>query len=141
MKTLITALCIPLLFGAQVALGNTVMCHMPPGNPANAHTISVGSQGAVSDHLAHGDCLGSCPCAVCTSTGDRNLCTSGLSVACLSCIEANTACAEALSTLELICSCSPVSTCCTNCPVILNVSPACAAAADACAVCGCLGKR
>src|SRR5918998_1091260 len=36
------------------------VCHIPPGNPANAHTIHVGYP-AVDAHLAHGDSLGRCP--------------------------------------------------------------------------------
>jgi len=36
------------------------ICHVPPGNPGNAHTIRV-SQSAVPAHLAHGDSLGPCP--------------------------------------------------------------------------------
>lgn len=36
------------------------VCHAPPGNPENAHTISV-SKNAVPAHLAHGDILGACP--------------------------------------------------------------------------------
>ncbi len=35
------------------------ICHIPSGNPSNAHTISV-SVNAVADHLAHGDLLGPC---------------------------------------------------------------------------------
>ena len=36
------------------------ICHIPSGNPANAHTITVGAS-AVPAHLAHGDTLGACP--------------------------------------------------------------------------------
>ncbi len=35
------------------------ICHHPPGNPDNAHTITVG-RGAVEEHLRHGDTLGPC---------------------------------------------------------------------------------
>jgi predicted lipid-binding transport protein (Tim44 family) len=40
--------------------GKVVICHRTPGNPENAHTISV-SPNAVPAHLAHGDTLGPCP--------------------------------------------------------------------------------
>jgi hypothetical protein len=33
------------------------LCHIPPGNPANAHTLTVGAP-AVKAHLRHGDHLG-----------------------------------------------------------------------------------
>ncbi len=35
------------------------ICHFPPGNPDNEHTISVGAS-AVPAHLAHGDYRGEC---------------------------------------------------------------------------------
>ncbi len=37
-----------------------ILCHYPPGNPANSITIIIG-QPAVTAHLAHGDKLGDCP--------------------------------------------------------------------------------
>ncbi len=43
--------------------GNVVtICHIPPGNPGNAHTICIG-ESAVPAHLAHGDTLGPCDAA------------------------------------------------------------------------------
>ncbi len=36
------------------------ICHLPPGNPGNAHTLRIGSS-AWPAHEAHGDLLGSCP--------------------------------------------------------------------------------
>ena len=39
----------------------TTVCHIPPGNPANAHTICVGNS-AVPAHIDHGDFLGTCSC-------------------------------------------------------------------------------
>jgi hypothetical protein len=35
------------------------ICHIPPGNPDNAHEITVGEP-AVRAHLAHGDHVGPC---------------------------------------------------------------------------------
>jgi len=40
--------------------GKAVICHIPPGNSGNQHTLEVG-QSAVAAHLAHGDTLGPCP--------------------------------------------------------------------------------
>jgi hypothetical protein len=38
----------------------TTICHIPPGNPANAHTLCIGNP-AVPHHLSnHGDYLGPC---------------------------------------------------------------------------------
>jgi len=39
--------------------GKVDICHIPPGNPANAHVINV-SVNAIPAHLAHGDNLGQC---------------------------------------------------------------------------------
>ena len=36
------------------------ICHYPPGNPGNAHTVSVAIS-AWTAHEAHGDTLGECP--------------------------------------------------------------------------------
>ncbi len=35
------------------------ICHVPEGNPDNAHTITIGEP-AVDDHLTHGDLTGAC---------------------------------------------------------------------------------
>jgi hypothetical protein len=40
----------------------TTVCHIPPGNPGNAHTICVGNA-AVPAHLDHGDFVGTCSCS------------------------------------------------------------------------------
>jgi len=39
--------------------GLVTLCHIPPGNPGNAQTLTVGAS-AVPAHLAHGDYLGAC---------------------------------------------------------------------------------
>jgi LysM repeat protein len=44
----------------ELPQAKAVICHYPPGNPGNRHTIEVG-QPAVPAHLAHGDTLGPCP--------------------------------------------------------------------------------
>ena len=41
------------------AVGRVVICHVPPGNPANRQTIEVDAA-AVNSHLAHGDSVGAC---------------------------------------------------------------------------------
>lgn len=39
--------------------GKVTICHIPPGNPSNSHTIEV-SENALQAHLDHGDYVGSC---------------------------------------------------------------------------------
>jgi len=50
------------------------LCHIPPGNPSNAHQICVGAP-AVNAHLGHGDVLGECPTTnptTCGGAGDAS---------------------------------------------------------------------
>ncbi|MFH1047948.1 MAG: hypothetical protein V1738_06630 [Patescibacteria group bacterium] len=44
-----------------------LICHIPPGNPDNAHEICVGGAAAPA-HVAHGDYLGPCDPDICPST-------------------------------------------------------------------------
>lgn len=44
---------------AKTKAAKVSVCHIPPGNPSNAHIISVGPP-AVPAHLAHGDALEVC---------------------------------------------------------------------------------
>ena len=37
-----------------------LVCHIPPGNPANAHDICVGASAVAPHQAQHGDGLGSC---------------------------------------------------------------------------------
>jgi cysteine-rich repeat protein len=66
-----------LLASAETARADkkVTLCHLPPGNPANPQTISVG-EAAVAAHLAHGDQLGACQLTCPASCDDGNLCTS-----------------------------------------------------------------
>lgn len=57
---IVLALMVPALAAAAGPKEKTDLCHVPPGNPGNAHTISVGGNAAAA-HLAHGDTLGACP--------------------------------------------------------------------------------
>ncbi len=41
------------------APSKVTVCHIPPGDPGNAHTIDI-SENALDVHLAHGDELGAC---------------------------------------------------------------------------------
>ena len=64
----------------RVAAATVPVCHVPPGNQANAHIINVGET-AVPAHLAHGDFTStSCACAVESSLCGPNQapCCAGL---------------------------------------------------------------
>jgi hypothetical protein len=43
----------------EEAAASVTLCHVPPGNPDAAHTVTVGAP-AVPVHLAHGDAEGAC---------------------------------------------------------------------------------
>lgn len=45
--------------GEKSGADKVEICHRPPGNPDNQHTISVGAS-ALSAHLGHGDVEGAC---------------------------------------------------------------------------------
>lgn len=50
------------------------ICHIPPGNPANFHTIKV-SEKALAAHFDHGDIAGACNAVCATLCDDGNECT------------------------------------------------------------------
>src|SRR5215831_11098400 len=51
----------------------TTICHIPPGNPSNAHTICVGNAAVPAHVTNHGDSIGACvnepPCQPPTGNG------------------------------------------------------------------------
>lgn len=61
------------LVGSAAMAAKVDICHVPPGDPGNAHTINV-AQSAVGAHLGHGDTLGACECAADADCADANLC-------------------------------------------------------------------
>ena len=123
-----------LLLMAQVASARTTICHMPPGNPGNAHTLGIGD-GGVADHLAHGDCLGACPCDACPddpAKTEPGICGCGFTetvtnangVGCTLCVVSNAGDSCALACLPpAVCLCddSPgccdANPCCDDCPL------------------------
>jgi hypothetical protein len=50
------------------------ICHLPPGNPSNWHTITIDAN-ALPAHQAHGDLVGSCLANCETLCDDGNKCT------------------------------------------------------------------
>ncbi len=67
------------------------LCHIPPGDPANPQTISVG-EAAVRAHLAHGDQVGACATGCPPSCDDGNLCTSDTCAADGQCVHSPVTC-------------------------------------------------
>lgn len=56
--------------GPPCKKGKVAICHIPPGNPGNAHTICI-APSAVPAHLAHGDYCG--PCKNCKRDKNGNI--------------------------------------------------------------------
>ena len=52
----------PITLNGQLACAGKkeLICHIPPGNPANAHTICVGKPAVAPHQKHHGDTLGAC---------------------------------------------------------------------------------
>ena len=50
------------IVGFRLDIPKVKICHAPPGNPNNAHTIQVAFPEGIEDHLTHGDTLGECEC-------------------------------------------------------------------------------
>ena len=66
-------------------LPKVTICHIPPGNPANAHTITI-SENAWPAHLNnHGDLLGSCDANCDILCDDGNACTNDVDMSAESC--------------------------------------------------------
>jgi hypothetical protein len=63
-----------LALGAPAWAAKVKVCHVPPGNPANFHTITI-DDNAVQAHLAHGDLLGSCAAHCDQLCDDGNPCS------------------------------------------------------------------
>ena len=71
-----------LMVGAILLLTQSILaapskvqiCHLPPGNPGNFHTITV-SEKALGSHLAHGDFSGPCSSYGELLCDDGNMCT------------------------------------------------------------------
>lgn len=63
-----------LVLGAPAWAAKVKICHVPPGNPANFHTITI-SENALQAHLGHGDLLGACFAHCDQLCDDGNACT------------------------------------------------------------------
>jgi len=92
---------------ADAAQDRVCVCHIPPGNPDNAHTICVGAPAARA-HIRHGDTMGPCPVICGGEAGDT--CASDQF-----CKKADGVCDEGA---EGVCTDLP-----TPCPT--NIAPVC----------------
>ncbi len=65
-----------LILAAPAWAGNNKVqvCHVPPGDPSNFHTITI-SENALQAHLSHGDLAGPCSAHCSQLCDDGNACT------------------------------------------------------------------
>lgn len=101
------------------------VCHFPPGNPENYHTITVGEK-ALPAHLAHGDLTGACNALCAEICDDGDACTVDDNEDC-----EEVGCPDAREPVDcddgLLCtddSCDPGSGC-VNDPVVCNAPDLC----------------
>ena len=114
---------------AEIARGKTTVCHVPPGNPANAMTICVGSTGANSPaaHLANhpGDSLGACTVNLCGNGVCDETENCGTCPADCGCDDHNACTADSCTNGG--CTHDPIQGCClsdTDCPAATNCTTA-----------------
>jgi len=101
--------------GAGAGAGTTkvTICHIPPGNPSNAHTITVG-QPAVRAHLAHGDTVGACGSGGGGGGGGGGEC-GGIGTACT---QSSSCCAGLSCVTDSLLICTGAGPC--SCQVLIN---------------------
>ena len=72
------SICAPLftllVLAAPAWAAQVQVCHVPPGNPGNFHTITI-SDNALQAHLGHGDLVGACSAHCGQLCDDGNACT------------------------------------------------------------------
>lgn len=117
--------------------GKVTICHRPPGNPANAHTLSIG-RSALKAHLKHGDTVGACPAPCgeefepCQMDGDccSGACQDGACVA--ACGVSGNACETGADCCSGVCT-DTTKTCADQCTVGPELhGPACDRDLDCC---------
>ena len=117
-----------LVFGAPAWAANVKVCHVPPGNPSNFHTITI-SDNALQAHLGHGDLLGSCFEHCDQLCDDGNACTVDACDATEHCAATHPPVNCDDSNLCTVDSCDPASGC-ANTPKVCQDADLCSV--DAC---------